>query len=292
MVDSNDSWLSKNKKLIAIVASTLVIAIIVILIGYQFDWTGFNTSSITAQTNATKGTTLPTNLTVTLPSKTLYDWMQLLIIPFVIAVAGYVINITISRGEQEATIQRDKTERDIALERQHEATLKEYHDKMSELLLHENLRNSSKGDEVRNIANIWTALTLSRVDVIRKYDLVAFLSTSKLIEADNIVDLEGCYLDEVDFSDSNEIGLNLSGAIMTKANLSNSNFTNFNLSNADLTDANLSNTNFTNTNLSNADLTDADLTDADLTNVKVTPEQLAKAKSLKGATMPDGSIHP
>jgi hypothetical protein len=87
-VDSNGSWLSKNKKFLAIIAAILVIAIILILIGYQFDWAGFNASSITVKTNATKGTTLPTIITVTLPSKTPYDWLQLLIVPFVIAVSG------------------------------------------------------------------------------------------------------------------------------------------------------------------------------------------------------------
>ena len=77
-VESLNSWLRENKKLIAIVAAILVIAIILILVGYQFDWTGFNAYSITVQANATKGTTLPTSVTVTVPSKTLYDWLQLL----------------------------------------------------------------------------------------------------------------------------------------------------------------------------------------------------------------------
>ena len=109
----------------------LATVIILILIGYLFDWTGFNTSSITVQTNATKGTTLPTNITVTLPNKTLYDWLQLLIIPFVIAASGYIINFSLNR-----------TERYIALDRQHEATLKEYIDKMSEFILHLKFRLS------------------------------------------------------------------------------------------------------------------------------------------------------
>jgi uncharacterized protein YjbI with pentapeptide repeats len=39
-----------------------------------------------------------------------------------------------------------------------------------------------------------------------------------------------------------------------------------------------------------ANLSDADLSRANLKGAKVTDEQLAK--SLKGATMPDGSIHP
>ena len=41
-----------------------------------------------------------------------------------------------------------------------------------------------------------------------------------------------------------------------------------------------------------ANLSEAILDGANLSKATVTPEQLAKAKSLKGATMPDGSIPP
>ncbi len=41
-----------------------------------------------------------------------------------------------------------------------------------------------------------------------------------------------------------------------------------------------------------ANLEDANLVRADLTGANVTPEQLNRAKSLKGAIMPDGTIHP
>jgi uncharacterized protein YjbI with pentapeptide repeats len=39
-------------------------------------------------------------------------------------------------------------------------------------------------------------------------------------------------------------------------------------------------------------LTGANLSGADLTGATVAPEQLAQAKSLRGATMPDGTVHP
>ncbi len=32
-----------------------------------------------------------------------WDWLQLLIIPAVLTIGGYIINLTISRGAQEAT---------------------------------------------------------------------------------------------------------------------------------------------------------------------------------------------
>jgi hypothetical protein len=81
-----------------------------------------------------------------LRGKTLWDWLQLLIIPAVLAVGGYLFNYTTSRNERQATEQRaqvereaaskrDQTERDIASDNQHEAALQAYIDKISELLL-------------------------------------------------------------------------------------------------------------------------------------------------------------
>lgn len=54
-------------------------------------------------------------------------------------------------------------------------------------------------------------------------------------------------------------------------------FSQADLSKADLTEANLKN---------------ADLSEANLSGADITPEQLAQAKSLQGATMPDGKLHP
>src|SRR6266567_6904537 len=85
------SWWQKIKQhrvVIGVVAIALVVVIALIIIGYRFDWTGFNTYPVTVTTNATK-TTLPTNITVTLPYKTLYDWLQLLGILAIPVVVGF-----------------------------------------------------------------------------------------------------------------------------------------------------------------------------------------------------------
>jgi type VI protein secretion system component VasK len=121
--------------------SVVVVLIILIILGYIFNWhwTGLVPESSEPKQHA----------------KTLWDWLQLLIIPAVLAVAGYVINLTISRGEQAATEQRAKsereaaekraeTEREIALDDQREAALQKYIDNMSELLLKEHLDELSQ----------------------------------------------------------------------------------------------------------------------------------------------------
>jgi Pentapeptide repeats (8 copies) len=64
------------------------------------------------------------------------------------------------------------------------------------------------------------------------------------------------------------------------------------LSNADLDNANLSGANLSNADLNDAHLVSANLRGANLSGAQVTDEQLKGAKSLYGATMPDGSKHP
>src|SRR5215469_16784321 len=83
--------------------------------------------------------------------------MQLLFIPVVLAVAGFWFNhrerkAAELRAEAEREIERQhaKTESDIAEDNQREAALQEYIGKMSELLLHEKLRESKSEDEVPN----------------------------------------------------------------------------------------------------------------------------------------------
>jgi hypothetical protein len=79
--------------------------------------------------------------------KNLWDWLQLLIIPAVLAIGGYAFTYTTSRNDREATERRTQAEREIAADNQEEASLKEYFEKISELLLHENLRRSDSDAE-------------------------------------------------------------------------------------------------------------------------------------------------
>ena len=90
------------------IATAIIVAffasIIFIFAVYTFGWgwTGFNGGygQIITHTSA-KDTALP-------PAKTLWDWLQLLIIPVVLAVTALLFNGAISRNEQRLTIQRDR----------------------------------------------------------------------------------------------------------------------------------------------------------------------------------------
>jgi uncharacterized protein YjbI with pentapeptide repeats len=173
--------------------------------------------------------------------------MQLLFIPVVLAIAGFWFNHR-ERKAAELRAENDRkveelhaeTEREISLDNQREAALQAYINEMSELLLHENLRNSKEEVEVRSIARVRTLTVLKRLDGLRKGSVLQFLHESGLISKDNpIIDLNGADFD---------------GAILLKANLRQANLQNISLIDADLTEGD-----FTEANLSYALLMNARL---------------------------------
>jgi uncharacterized protein YjbI with pentapeptide repeats len=296
--------------IILVVAIIIIVAITLIIVGYRFNWTGFN------ETNKS--------------SKTLWDWLQLLIIPIILVIGGFWLN-QIQRGiEQRTTEQRDKTGREIALDNQREVALQAYIDKMSDLLFEKGLRESQPEDEVRIIARARTLTVLSGLDADRKGNLLQFLYEAHLINKDmrgGILNLEGADLNDINLCNVNLRQANLSKTNLRRARLSrtslreidlsyadldhadlsyadlshaylrSTNLFSANLYEADLLRANLRNANLRHANLCNANLDEADLYNADLeaanlSDATVFTEQLNEAKSFQDATMPDGSNHP
>lgn len=251
--------------------------------------------------------------------KTIWDWLELLIIPLALAIGGYVFNQVDKQAERERAEQQARTEREIAEQRAQDELLQTYIDQMTELLLVGKLRESQPGDEVRHVAQVRTLIALRRLDRERRTILMQFLKASQLVgidEAQMIVDfravdlsradlsgtligsinlkdawlfkskLQKAFLHRADLEDASLSEADLKGAFLEKANLRGADLTK-----ADLTKADLRGTALTKADLTKANLRGVDFTEADLTEAIVTLEQLAQTKSLKGATMPDGSIH-
>jgi uncharacterized protein YjbI with pentapeptide repeats len=214
---------------------------------------------------------------------------------------------------------------EVADDRQNQAALEAYLDRMTELLLEKGLQESRKDDQVRTIARTRTLAVLQSLDGGRKGQVVRFLYESGLIGSKTaIVSLSGADLGGVDLykaslsgadlskanlsgadlrwaflSGANLSGANLSGADMTWINLNRANLAKATLSEANLTKATLSEANLNSailreiplpdgTIIRGADLTQADLSWADLTRAEITDEQLAQAWWLTGATLPNG----
>lgn len=147
-------YITKHRVAIGVIGFVLVLVIVLIIVEVWFNGTGFNgyNQVTTAHTisGPSAGTVVKTE--VYQPGKALWDWMQLLIIPFVLAIGGFWLNQIQKDREQKALGQHAQTERDIAQDNQQEAALQEYIDKMSELLLEKGLRKSGMDAEVRTIA--------------------------------------------------------------------------------------------------------------------------------------------
>jgi uncharacterized protein YjbI with pentapeptide repeats len=168
-------------------------------------------------------------------------------------------------------------------DRQQEEALQAYIDSLSELLLHEKLRQSAEDGEVRSIARVRTLTVLPRLDGKRKRSVVQFLYESGLIHKDKkVVDLSGADLSDADLDQADLRDANLSGARLVGASLILAR-----LIGADLNTANLASAVLRVADLSGADLSGAWLIEANLSSAKVTDEQLSKARTFKGAIMPD-----
>lgn len=124
--------------------------------------------------------------------KTIWDWLELLIIPVVLAVGGYVFNRADkqaelerseqqARAEQERAEQQARVERELAQDAQRETALQSYFDRMAELLLTQGLLASQPKDPVRDVARAHTLATLRKLDAIRKGSVIRFLAEAGLI---------------------------------------------------------------------------------------------------------------
>ena len=113
-------------------------------------------------------------------SKTIWDWMDLLLLPLLLA-GGVLLwkrsqrDTEFQRAEQNATI-----EREIAADHQQEEALQAYFDRMADLLLKDKLSKFS-ADEVRNVARIRTLSVLRGLDARRKGLVLLFLKDAGLI---------------------------------------------------------------------------------------------------------------
>jgi len=161
--------------------------------------------------------------------RTGWDLLGLMIIPAVLAVGALLFNKTERESEQKIADQRTEADRKIAADRQREASLQSYLDKMTELLLDKDhpLRSNEENSEVRSVVRARTITTLRTLDGDRKGQILRFLYEANLIEKGN---REFLYLMNADLSKAN-----LNGAYLGEANLSRTN-----LSGADLSRANLS----------------------------------------------------
>lgn len=210
-------------------------------------------------------------------SKTLWDWLELLIIPAVLAIVGAWINQQVRRSEQGRS---DEQERESALQN--------YIDQMSELLLQGRLAQDEVSLDVRLIAKARTVNILRTLDSKRNSLVLRFLQEIREVHHAYLIDLKNAdltnaNLEAVDFSHANLDGAILNAANLHSANLSNANLqgaslTNTNLSDASLEAANLEHASLIRTNLQRAALFSVNFQYAELYNADLREAHLERAR--------------
>jgi uncharacterized protein YjbI with pentapeptide repeats len=203
-------WAKNKKPLLVVLLIVVPVAVVLYLLveaGYAFSWTGFG--PYTPPQPPIEGYQR---------EKTTWDWLQLLIIPVVLAVGGFLLNRTERMNTEKAAEQRAQ---DTALQAFLEA--------MTKLLLENHLRTSKPDDEVRSVARARTLTVLRALDGTRKARVLQFLYEARLIggikqEAggvartiDAVVSLQGARLEETFLTGADLGGADLEGAILNRA---------------------------------------------------------------------------
>ena len=242
-----------------------IISYLILVYGYRVEWTGF--SDFTAPDGSFQR------------GKTLWDWMELLIVPAALAFGASILARSDRTGERE-----------LAIDQQREEALQTYFDRMTALLLEADLSDSDEDSGIRNLARSRTLATLRGLNGYRKGVVIRFLYEVGLIDGDGSIislnradlssaDLFGLYLRRANFHAVDLDKANLSYAHLTQADLSGSKITNADLENADLIEAqmeyallqksDLFHANLSRARLGTSDFEGADLGSADLTNAAI-----------------------
>jgi uncharacterized protein YjbI with pentapeptide repeats len=255
---------------------------------------------------------------------TVRNWLELLVVPLVLLGIGLLFQIQQSEVEQRRLEAAQHIEEQRAQDEALQTYLEQMGQML--LDKDRPLRQSKEGDEVQLLARARTVTILRRLDSARNRDILQFLREARLVPSnrydiqEHIVKLDASNLSEANLKGANLDSFSLQGtdlsgadlrdaylawsflhnAKLNGANLRGANLhgdpdqsgddadlSDADLSNANLREADLSYDNLSSANLQGANLTDAVLRGANLSNAKVTSEQLAEAKSLEGATMPD-----
>lgn len=235
--------------------------------------------------------------------RTLWDWMQMLIVPAVLAFGALWLATAQEERQRQEEARREARQQELADERERaaqrieerraqDAMLSAYLDQMSTLLLDKDMQQSEPGAPERLVAGARTITVVRTLDPERKRAVLRFVYEAGLIrEEDPIMDLasanlskadlDHALLEEADLSDLHMPGADLEGADLSGTDLSGTDLGGATLTGADLTGADLTGANMSGTNVSGANLRGAE----------ITQEQLDTCGVLAMATMPDGSKH-
>lgn len=274
------------------------------------EWTGIGADSTVSSSKEEieqNGKIISTKRVITehfSSGKTLWDWLNTLIIPASLAILG----VLFQQQQQQQAEKQAKLEKEIADINLREESLQSYLDRLSDLLINKELVNLKNDDPLREVAlDVIRARTLSILrqlgdDGVRKGSVIRFLSDVELVGSDFMeimnnklkVDLSSASLRSVNLKSINLCGANLSHADLSFSrldgtNLNSSKLYGANLENTDLGGANLECANLYGANLERANLMSCNLITADLGRANLKFSNLLGAQ-LIGADLSDANL--
>jgi uncharacterized protein YjbI with pentapeptide repeats len=244
---------------------TVIVAVavtlgILIYIGYGLQWTGFGPRRTGDSA---------------LPPKTLWEWLQLLIIPAMLAVGVYLLNQR--QRQHEVQIQQAQKEREetAAIQRAQDEALGAYLDQMSDLIVDREMRKKPDDPDLRRLAQARTLAILLGLDQDRKRrPLKLIYELSLIMKEEPILNLKNAGLDTADLSE-----ITLHDACLREVDLRLANLRGADLKGSDLREADLRGANLSNANLSDTVLVGANL----LPNDETQPAKFNAPSLLNGA---------
>lgn len=222
--------------------------------------------------------------------KTVWDWLQLLIVPIMLSLITVAFTwqqserqqrIEGKRAQQAQKIEnlRAEAERELAEQRAQHATLQAYLDQMGTLLLDRDLRNAGENSDVRRLARARTLVVLDALGSGRQNRVLRFLEETELIQArppdqPPIISLKYASLNNFKLfgkqllrgTDLTQAGL--SGAELSEAHLEGTDLSGAHLEEADLRDSYLNDAKLNGAYLYDTDLRGADMSGADLSDAE------------------------
>jgi len=247
--------------------------------------------------------------------KKLWDYLQLLVVPLLLAGGAFYLQDQAKRREtdqstkryeheQSLTANRHIQEQQLAEDRTKQETLNKYFDAMTTLLFEHKLKTGGSRSAAWSVAKARTVTTLRELDEQRNSQMLGFLREAGLIGSDSKSDLtfngviltnaklKGANLYKVNLSGSKLTGVDFQEAYLGGANLRGATLDNVDLANVRLIGADLEGANLQTAKLQGADFTGANLKNADLENADLSAEEGIKLISadLQGANLRNANL--
>ena len=253
-------WLLRRVPLILLLSLLAILVIQLIRLLYALPGSGFGSSV--------------NWLGQTVPARTLWDWLELLTAPLVLAAGALLITLVILRGIRKiAQAQRYHAQIQATTQAQ-EVNLQAYLTRLNDLLLNGQLDAPETRENARLVARTWLTLHLSTLNVEQRARVMRFLYEVGLLKGTLALKLSA-----LDFSQTALSGANLAGAELMDAYLPGARLEHANLNRAHLKRA----------NLQGARLEQAMLVEAELEKAQMIGTRLLSA-NLRGANLENANL--